>query len=743
MGERTVAFVKPLTEIHYLLAIPSWKPNEVTPFQGFAPGLIYASPFLSHVARLPVDIVELGMDPPDRLVRRRSGSGDWMWSPVTIDNLERPGRRPTPLQPFMVVFTADTAVARRVARWRRNLRIRPLHVSLIEGGGALAAQELTVARLQQHCLAALRQAQDGYRRLDVDEAEREVRAWRPFEERPSSLRLHSHGVMQANQMVLLSAGEALPEGEGGVLKVSPHDDYVDAITESARAVRELHAQTQDRPVYLISPPRPDVILLAPSMYQGIGAHMANAPLPPAARRAFRAMQRQQGYTFQVRADEADINDIGPIGLMRGAELKIQNFAVGMRAASTLAATIRLPGQVNRIGGVVGQLARHLRHYDDRLPDVKTARVFRAVQDALRNSIPEAHFAFLEGSQSGVKIIADAPLEWMPVGGLPLGIKFDVSRINATPGNTLIEQLRPKPPTHIRPEAFKRYLVVSMFEADDTIAHHIRERLNVLPNVGVEGIRGITATADTVEEFVTAVNAYDGPILIVDSHGVHDGHVGGLIIGGQAVDLWSLKDRIKLPPIVILSACDTHPFDRSHATVANGFLHCGAQAVLATVLPIRSIPAAAFVVRLLLRAISFGDAMNGMGRAASWTNVVGGALRMQLASDVVRSLAQRGMVPGEQVANLQREANRDINRPRADWLERLAASCQAAGGFDQVQWDRAFADILAASDVIRYTHVGNPEGLIISDERVWARAAEEADVDLGGEPHAYFQFDRND
>ena len=116
--------------------------------------------------------------------------------------------------------------------------------------------------------------------------------------------------------------------------------------------------------------------------------------------------------------------------------------------------------------------------------------------------------------------------------------------------------------------------------------------------------------------------------------------------------------------------------------------------------------------------------------------------MQLASDVVRDLVRRDMVPTERAEGLQLQANLDINRPRADWLERLAAGCQEAGRFDQAQWDRTFADILAASDVIRYTHVGNPESILISDERVWARAAEEAEVDLGGEAHAYFQFDRD-
>lgn len=463
----------PLNEIHYLLAIPSWQPNEVTPFQGFAPGLIFVSPMLEQVVRLPSDILELTMDTADRLVRRRADQGDFNWAPITINNLERPGRSPVPQVPFMVVFSHDRDVARRVSRWRRNLRIRPLHVSMVEGVGAISPHDLTLDRLRQHCLTALLQAKQAQRRLDIVDAEEAVRSWQPYEERECSLQLHSHGVTQANQMVLLSIGERAPTDQDGVLNASPHEDYVRAITESTLAVRTLHAQTEDRPVYLVAPPRPDTILSAPAMYPTIGQHLANAPLTPVERRAFRSLQRQRGYIHRIQAEREDIQEIAGVGMARGMELKLQTFAVGIVAASTLAATIRLPYDVNRIGGVVGQLARHLRHYDDKLPDIKTARVFRAVQDALRNSIPDAHFDLIQQTTDGVKIIADAPLEWIPVGPLPLGIKFDVSRLNATPGNSLIEQLRPTPPLYLPSTALRRYLVVSMFERDDGIAHHMR------------------------------------------------------------------------------------------------------------------------------------------------------------------------------------------------------------------------------------------------------------------------------
>jgi hypothetical protein len=716
--------MSPTTEIHYLLAIPSWDPKHVTPFQGFAPGLLEASRILTLVVRLPVDVEELTMDPADRLARRRAGFGDWLWSPITIENLERPGRSCTPLHPFMVVFTVHPEVARRVASWRRKLRVRPLHVSTVEIGSAIRPDQLDVSRLQQHCLIALRQARACRPSLDTAEAAVAIAGWRTLETRPSSLRLHSHGVTQANEMVLLSAGEAAPDDPAGVLNVSPHADYVEAVTASAQAVRGLQAQTENRPIYRLGPPRPDVILQAPSMYDGLDALVARSEPSAAARRFFRALRRQRGFTVEVQGNADDIEAMGPVAMIRGAEAKLQTFVLGVRAASNLAATIRLPGQVNRTGGVVGHLARHLRHHDARPPDVKTARVFRAVQDALVQSVPPEHLRFIEGSRSGIKIVADAPLEWLPVGDLPLGIRFDVSRINTTPGNTLVEQLRFQPPIHLRPHSFNRFLVVSMFEPGDSIAHHVRRGLGALPEAGLRALEPTVVAAPTVDAFVTAVNAYDGPVLVVDSHGAHE-EVGGLIIGGQPVDVWSLQGRLRPPPVVLLSACDTHPFDRNHATVANGFLPCGARAVLATVLPVRSVPAAMFVTRLLLRAISYGGAANAAGQAVPWTNVVGGALRMQLASDILRGLVERDLLPRADLDSQHLQANMDINLPRADWLERLARRCREAGGFGQAKWDRAYADILAGSDTIRYVHVGNPETIVLSDERVVQRASAEA------------------
>ncbi|MCW3847368.1 CHAT domain-containing protein [Sphingomonas sp. LB-2] len=717
----------PFTEIIYAFAIPSWDPRHVTPFQGFAPGLVSAAALLPIIVDLPSDILELTMEPLDRLARRRAGAGSLFWSPVNIETLIR-YRKPTPQQPFLVVISAEAEIARRVAAWRRNLRLRPLHISATQIGGAIPPNELTVERLQTYCRNALRQARQISRHLDIADHAAAIEAWQPTEERPTSLRLHSHNVVVPNQMVLMAAGETPASGEDGHLNVSPQDDYIDGITESAQAVLNLQGEIGGRVANLLNPPQPDVTLLAPAMFPEVLSTLSAGPFPPGAKKALRALDRQRRYTMEIPMEEGEIDEIGPFLSMRGAELKLQSMAVGLRTASTISATIRLPPVLNRTAGVVGQLARHLRHYDDP-PDIKTARVFKAVQDALLDAVPPAHLDLIKQSETGIKIIGNAPLEWLPVDGLPLGIRSDVSRINATPGNVLIEQLRSMPPLYIPPEQFKSYLVVSMFEADDNIAHFVRRSLEILPDAEGGQITGTHVAARTVDEFVAAVNAYTGPILIVDSHGTHPNNpnIGGLVIGGDVVNAWDLKDRLTAPPIVVLSACDTHPFDRSHATAANGFLACGARAVLATVLPIGARDGAVFLNRLMRRAITFGDIMNRMGRSAPWTNIVGGALRMQLASDIVRGLVARDLLPADQANDVQLQANMDINTPRPDWLDRLAERCQDVGGFEAARWQATYSDILAASDVIRYVNLGNPESILIADERVVQRAMEQADA----------------
>lgn len=723
---------RPTVEILYVLALPEWKPEDVTPFQGFAPRLPYFVPFLDFLPSFPADILEPTMDPDDCLARRRSGEGAWLWSPVNLSTLLTK-RKPLPRVPYMVVMTSDSESAKAVSRWRARLRLRPIHLSLYRAPGAINLAQFTRENLRHRLIAATRQARKIDRHLDTREHEQALSNWRTEDLRPSSIFYHGHNVTRPNEMTLVGAGEVPLTTTDGHLNVSPVEDYVRGITESAEAVMAHWPRADERIANLVTPPRPDVILLAPSMYRGMTKMLERAVDDPVLKTALRSLDRQRNYTIELPANEEDLQKFGSLFALRGAELKLLTCAVGLRAAGTLASTIRLPPAVNRTGGVVGQLARFLRTHENP-PPVKSARVFKAAQQALGKAIPAEHLALIKRSTSGIKIIADAPIEWLPIDGLPLGIRYDVSRIDATPGNLFLEQIRSVPPLYIEPDAFRNYLVLSMFAEGDRIANHLKIGTLHTMDKDSDAIIGRFASPKTPDEFVEAIAGFDGPMLIVDSHGGHEegDQAGGLVIGGESFNLWTLAGKARVPPIVILSACDTHPFDRSHATVANGFLACGAIAVVATALPIRAPQAARFVMRLINRVVHFGDIVNDAGRSVPWTHIVSGALRMELATDIISGFNKAGCFDENVKSEILLATLLDLNPLRADWYDRLAERVITSGTLDEERWERDVQDFIAGSDAIRYLHLGNPESILISGPKVLRKAIEAMEASEAGD-----------
>ncbi|MXP44864.1 hypothetical protein [Allopontixanthobacter sediminis] len=714
-------------EIAYVFALPDWEPQQVTPFQGFAPGLLEYLPYFKYIPPLPSDLIEPTLELEERLIRRRAGVGAWNWTPINLSTLVGK-RKPRPGLPFMVLFSATEDTAKRVSAWRRDLRLKPIHISLHRKGGALHPEDLTEDVLRHHLIQLAQKAGRMDKSLDFDAHLAALNAWRLIDRRPSSLHFHWHNVTAPNEMTLIGAGELPNKEEEGRLIAPSAQDYIDAITRSTEAVMALWTDEAEggrdpgEPDLTALGNRPDIVLLAPGMYRGRVKKMERLADASFLKRAFRALDRQRGYTmempFNPEGDDTTIArqqiSIASIFSLRGSEMKLTTLGVGLRATGTLAATIRLPPAVNRTAGVVGQLARFLRAHENP-PRVKSSRIFHIVQDALRDAIPPKHLELIGRSRSGIKIVADAPLEWLPIGGLPLGIRFDVSRIDTTPGNLFLDQIRAPVPLAISPDSFRNYLVLSMFDDGDQIAPHLRVGAVNTMDGQQKPIIGKFASPKNPEDFAGEINRFRGPMLIVDSHGDHpDGDApGGLIIGGKAFDVWSLRGKVRIPPIVVLSACDTHGFDRSHATVANGFLACGALAVVGTSLPIRSKQAARFIMRLINRAVHFGGIMSKAGVPVPWSHIVGGVLRMDIAADIIRGFETDSQFDDTVGDAIQIQTNKDLNPWRSDWYERLKERVFAACAMERAAWDRQLADLIASSDAIRYVHLGNPEAILVA------------------------------
>jgi hypothetical protein len=287
------------------------------------------------------------------------------------------------------------------------------------GQNALHPNDVSAESIASFCREAIRTAQSLDQTVDSRHWLDIIGKWQPTCREPSKLYFQSHLVSSANEMVLISEGAE--SSDGVPLNSLDDDDYIDAIVESASAVLEMRDEAGIPRAFLANPPRPDILLFAPAMYRHVlDAKLSPDPtVPKGIRAAARLMIRQTGYA--TRTDGPTMAEamsrVGRLTFaLRAQELRLQCAAVGMRGASTVAATIRLPPQVNRISGIVRQLAIHLRSNPD--ASQKTQRVFGIVQAAFGDAVDERLLALINESRAGIKIIADALLEWLPVRGLP-------------------------------------------------------------------------------------------------------------------------------------------------------------------------------------------------------------------------------------------------------------------------------------------------------------------------------------
>src|SRR3546814_13451953 len=105
--------------------------------------------------------------------------------------------------------------------------------------------------------------------------------------------------------------------------------------------------------------------------------------------------------------------------------------------------------------------------------LKRGVLFRGVQRAIAEGFPTGLQALIDRSQDGIRIIADAHIEWLDVRGIPLGLRCNVSRIPVTPGNAFIIALSSPAPIHLTPEDFPDVLVVTGFPEAEPISPPFR------------------------------------------------------------------------------------------------------------------------------------------------------------------------------------------------------------------------------------------------------------------------------
>lgn len=735
------------TSIYFIIVVPDGAPAEATPTQGFALSLCMNSHMVRTAALLPTSIYDLTDEGRDTLLARRmTGIYPVKWygqTPAAIRAIPNPA-----FMPFLFVLLPDSESPADYRTWAKGSPACPTIVA--KAGGDMAFSDLTIEGLQARLLQICENLPIEINPASIEDARQALKSWKPMSERKLGYQVGGHNSIAPNLLALSVAG--FDDMVYGRFKdigtgLTP---YIDQIVRTTNSIFNERNAVGKRDLQRIYRAPPDLNLFAPAIYP----YFFERPLPDGMDKeerkrmqmARQALMRQTGYNFEMRTQAQQEVMLGkirrgpdnnitpsphPLMLLRARELSLCTEVVGALAASEFSAVVRLPNEVNR---TLGSVRNFSEHYRSSQPTTrKRLLAFREVQNRLAGAVPREFLDLIRRSKTGIRIISDAHLEWLDLDGLPLIVRKDCSRIPVTPGNLFVNSLSAVPLIHLTPEAFSSVLVISALKRDDPIRGLFEIAFDTFEPQWRNRLTVRFVEVTSADELVTALNDFDGPMVVFDGHGSHaKGEAARLHLGSEAVDVWGLRDRItSMPPIVILSACDTHAADRNHATTANGFIHLGARTVLSSVFPLEATSAASFTARLIYRVAAYlGPAINMFEEGLTWTEVVSGMLRMQLLTDFLRLLQREQLIDDKTYEAVHLKGNMAINGREADPFSSVVSDLEGLG-CDRENLQRKLELAVANSSLISYLQVGRPETILIDiDDRFQKQLKEmEGELDL--------------
>lgn len=719
------------TNIQYLISVPDWRPEDATPLAGFAPSLCLNAHLVRAANLLPRNVYDPIPDGYAALMARSvSGLNRLDLHPQTPRAIRA---MPWPAQvPFAFVLLDASEDASDYAQWLQSCEIAPTIVA--KAGGDLTYDQFVFSGVHQRLQAICGKLPSKLDPALVKSVTDAVTSWvNPPNSKTLSYAVEGHGTIAPNEAVLKQLGYtnivSKPFQKIGA-DIAP---YIEQIVATTKTVLNERAAIETGIFELLSTPTPALNIFLPAMYSPI-------PVKPPAnadhieKRRFRTaldvLERQSGYGFdatterQVEAALGDYEKVQrgeaepsphPLFRVRQLENVLATEMVGILAADGLSATIRPPHEVNRTRGAVRQFALHYR--SDKPTSRKRLLAFRQVRDRITEAIPKELLDLVSETEGDIRIIADAHIEWADVDGLPLSIRKDTFRLPVTPGNAFVGLVTTMPRMTIPTSAFTEILVIDALKPTDPIKGLFKIAFDEFSKQWGKQIATKVVEVASRDDLVNALNAFDGPLVIFDGHGGHENdEPGKLYLRDEALDVWQLRrDVVRVPPIVILSACDTHAADRNHATAANGFLALGARSVLASVFPLQAMTAASFAARLVYRLAAYmGPAINMTGRPMTWTHVVNGMIRMQLLTDFLRHLLDKKLIDEHVYRKVHQDGNMAINGLSRTPFDDVVADLVKRGHAAADMW-RELEYATANSSAISYLNMGRPDTIVIDTE----------------------------
>jgi hypothetical protein len=696
-----------LDHILYVVVLPSDGSGEFTPFQGFSFNTLEAIEPLFRICSLPATIEEVFISRREAIARRATGLSGYA---IALLDREFVPKFDAGL-PFTCFISTPSTASEVEGQVQSAGRGRWLHLTLEPNApDIISLRDFSRRRMYTWARGLARTiAEEGH--LDISQGKLKVRPFARWKKVTTTLRGRRHNITAPSETALSSVAFSLSKADPII--GATDDVFVKALTDAAHEVERVRSWAIPQSRAFV-PGTPSLIVAVPSVFRRLTPRMTPSDASKPVRRAFRSVLRQQQYTaMQSEVNEAKdfLDDPAAkhvLGL-RAMELKAYTAALCTSAASLCAPVLRCPPQVDRIRELLVRLDGLAR--GGRVSDLRLHTVARGIGQSLRASIPRLLLDRMENHlDNGIKLVGDTPLELLPIGDLPLSLRVTTSRMPTLPGNLMMRHCLMRTTTLLKPRELRRVLIVRSFEDDDPLREMLTTSVRQFYDDSAP-IECIVADVRTVDEFVSAFNRFDGAIAVFDGHGSHSrsARQGSLRLGPLSLDPFELYGKIRVPPIILLSACETHPLDGVESSVASAFLFMGAQSVLGTTLPVSGPRAAILVGRFMHR---FSGLLPLITRLMPWSQVVADMLRMSYVTDVLRALAKHYPITKDIHLRVHTEANLWINTFRPDWFDRFLVSLANAVDVTEPDIRETWLRIAYFTDTLRYVHLGQPEHMFV-------------------------------
>lgn len=713
---------KMTSTIRHIVVMPRNVAEEgTTHFQGFSSAL--APDYIEIFERLidfPKDIMEPWLDVHQFAVSKKLGASlDIHMIRVDLIDSDHIGFD----RDFNVLWSTETDVDEVSARIDQ-FHIKPIHISKKWIDGVIPLDELTIDKINNALEQLLRRAAkqnhqfeslySGLKKSGIRKRNQGCLPFSPKSHNCTMPLLHlisSMGYSLDNSTMIEASGDLTP--------------YIDSVIELVRFIDgkevDLGSYTELR--------KNDALIFCPSIY----AHLykvdsklwnkLNRELDADKRNFVKAsIVRNKGYgNSSLKFREGMFNPMeGLVGALlseRTMELQLFTSAISIAAANQMIPAIRLPHGVmlhhNILSDIYALVNSNRKDRKEKL-NKKIIEYGTLLKADIGSDLIQASFH----DRDRILAVCDFPLEWLAVDGTALMFTHEISRIPSTPGNVIMSALLSGQRMSFPLSLFMKILIVRSFKSDDPIKDHLAFAIE-----GFSELAGLTnldikwTDVKNEQELVEALNGFDGMTVIFDCHGNHGGQEGNswLDIGNDKVSIWELANSTRVPPIVILAACSTHPLGGSHASVANAFLKSGVKSVIGTFAPVDAVHTGVTIARILFRMSKFLPVRTKAG-PYSWRKAISGFFRMSYVTDIHRDLhSDAKILTEEQIEYLGSEANFWINSEDPNWLNKVKAAIQEAANIGDEEFMSIWTTRNQFLETMLLVQLGHPEDIIIYND----------------------------